>query len=198
MMSLRSRSHLVGSGRVVAAALLFMGVASLMAASMRSASVAPDRAVSTLPPDRDGYFATLPAGAWKRLPGDAACARRVRLSTWEPRPSNAAANQTRPKAEEVRGSFFWRPRGNGRSYDRLFNTWLLPRVSGQHTGTTDENIQWAACKWGISDNVLRAMAAAESTWYQVCVMRTGPACRSVAVATWWMRPPSSPVRSAVS
>ena len=66
-----------------------------------------------------------------------------------------------------------RPRGAHGSYDRLFNSWLLPRVDGQHTGTTDENIQWAACKWGISDNLLRAMAAAESTWFQYLVAPNG-------------------------
>ena len=87
-------------------------------------------------------------------------------STWEPRPSNDEANRTRPDSGEVGWSFALRPRGNGRTYDPQFNTWLLPRITGDHAGTTDENIQWAACKWGISDNVLRAMAAAESTWFQ--------------------------------
>src|SRR6266568_4151530 len=47
-----------------------------------------------------------------------------------------------------------------------WDTWLLPRVDGQFTGTTDEIFQWAACKWGLSDDVLRAIAVRESTWYQ--------------------------------
>ncbi len=163
----RWRSRSPRRGRVLVAVLLVAGVASLLAVSLRDPPVsAADRPVSRLAPAGDGYFATMPAGAWKRLPADATCARRVHRSTWEPRPSNTAANHTRPKAADVRGSFFWRPRGDGRTYAPQFNTWLLPRVNGQHTGTTDENIQWAACKWGISDNVLRAMAAAESTWFQ--------------------------------
>ena len=33
-----------------------------------------------------------------------------------------------------------------------------PRITGNFTGTTDEIIQWAACKWGWSDNVVRAQA----------------------------------------
>ena len=37
---------------------------------------------------------------------------------------------------------------------------------GQFTGTTDEIFQWAACKWGLPDDVLRAIAVRESTWYQ--------------------------------
>ncbi len=117
-------------------------------------------------PDRDGYFRTELAGSWESLPSGEECARRVHRSAWEPRPSNDRANHTRPDPAAVHASMTSRPRGNGISYADRFNTWLLPRVDGQHTGTTDENIQWAACKWGISDNVLRAMAAAESTWYQ--------------------------------
>jgi hypothetical protein len=151
---------------VIVPLLLVGGVASLFAVWMREHPVEAERSASGPAPDWDGYFATLPAGSWERLPSDAACAQRVRLSTWEPRPSNTKANHTRPKAAEVHRSFLLRPRGDGRTYAKTFNTWLLPRVDGQHTGTTDENIQWAACKWGISDNVLRAMAAAESTWFQ--------------------------------
>ncbi len=166
MTSLLSLARLTVTGRILVALLLVTGLASLLAVSMRHVPLARDLPVSTLPPDADGYFDTLPAGAWKRLPTNATCANRVHHSMWEPRPSNAVANHTRPEVLEVRGSFFWRHRGDGRTYDPLFNTWLLPRVDGQHTGTTDENIQWAACKWGISDNVLRAMAAAESTWFQ--------------------------------
>lgn len=147
-------------------ALLLGGAASLTAVGARDGSARPAEAVSSQPPDASGYFDTLPAGAWKSLPSDETCASRVHRSTWEPRPSNAEANHTPLPVAEVRGWSFWRPRGNGRSYAAQFNSWLLPRVNGQHTGTTDENIQWAACKWGISDNVLRAMAAAESTWYQ--------------------------------
>ena len=40
-------------------------------------------------------------------------------------------------------------------------------------GTTDENIQWAACKWGLSDNLLRAIAIRESNWYQYEIYSDG-------------------------
>jgi len=43
---------------------------------------------------------------------------------------------------------------------------LFGRVTGNFTGTTDEIIQWAAAKWGLPDDVIRAQAVAESTWYQ--------------------------------
>ncbi len=40
-------------------------------------------------------------------------------------------------------------------------------TNGNHQiGTTDEIIQWAACKWGLPDNFLRAEAYTESTWFQ--------------------------------
>ncbi|MFD7158619.1 hypothetical protein ACFV9C_28745 [Kribbella sp. NPDC059898] len=117
-------------------------------------------------PPESGYFETLPAGSWQSLPDDATCAGRVRPSTWEPRPENTAANRRMPDREAVRLSLSSRPRASQQTYDQRWDTWLLARVSGRHTGTTDENIQWAACKWGLSDNLLRAVAITESSWYQ--------------------------------
>jgi autotransporter family porin len=40
------------------------------------------------------------------------------------------------------------------------------RVTGNFTGTTDQIIQWAACKWGFNTRALRAQAAIESYWTQ--------------------------------
>lgn len=40
------------------------------------------------------------------------------------------------------------------------------RVDGNFTGTTDEILQWAACKWGINEDIVRAQAIRESFWYQ--------------------------------
>jgi len=39
-------------------------------------------------------------------------------------------------------------------------------VTGDFVGTTDEIIQWAACKWGIDEDVARAQVAKESYWLQ--------------------------------
>jgi autotransporter family porin len=52
------------------------------------------------------------------------------------------------------------------SFDGEWNRRYRPRVTGAFVGTTDEIIQWAACKWGLSDEVLRAQAVAESFWKQ--------------------------------
>jgi hypothetical protein len=126
------------------------------------------------PPPANGYFRTFPIGSWSKLPGDARCARYVHRSTWEPRPSNAIPNRTMPAVAAVRRSLAARPvRAQPGSYDRRWDTWLLARVTGHHTGTTDENIQWAACKWGLSDNLVRAVADAESTWFQRERFRSG-------------------------
>ena len=40
------------------------------------------------------------------------------------------------------------------------------RVDGNFTGTTDEVIQWAACKWGLDEDMQRARAVQESWWKQ--------------------------------
>ena len=94
---------------------------------------------TTTRPPAGGRFATLPVGA--ALPSDADCAARVR-PTSEIRSYNAPYNQTRGSAPNS---------GN-------------PRVTGNFTGTTDEILQWAACKWGIDEDIVRAQIAKESWW----------------------------------
>lgn len=119
------------------------------------------------PPPADGYWQTLPTGSWSQLPSDSECAGRVYRSEWEPRPGNRQPNQTMPAVEAVHTSFKARPRATpAEAYDARWDSLLLSRVTGHHTGTTDENIQWAACKWGLADNLVRAVAVTESTWYQ--------------------------------
>ena len=86
---------------------------------------------------------TLPPG--ESLPSDEVCAGRVAPSGPEIRPDNALFNATRGHQKQIPGTF-------------------LSRVSGNFSGTTDEIIQWAACKWGIDTDVVRAQAAQESSW----------------------------------
>jgi hypothetical protein len=119
------------------------------------------------PPRPDGYFHLRAPGAWSSLPSGSTCAGRVNRSTWEPRPENRLEDHTVPGARAVARSFSRRPRRTGRgTYAKRWDRWLLPRVNGGFTGTTDEIFQWAACKWGLSDNLLRGIAVRESTWYQ--------------------------------
>jgi hypothetical protein len=88
---------------------------------------------------------------------DATCAAAV-TPTAEKRPSNATPNSTVPSDPS---SIQWNPG---------YHTWPAfvtdrDKVTGDFEGTTDEIIQWAACKWGIDVNVARADAWLESGWY---------------------------------
>jgi hypothetical protein len=79
----------------------------------------------------------------------------------EQRSDNTAANRTVPSP----GSFRLARLNTQNGYDD--RTQLLEgRVTGDFTGTTDEVIQWASCKWGINENIVRAIAVAESGWHQ--------------------------------
>lgn len=86
-----------------------------------------------------------------RSDGDAAAL--VVRAPFEPRPENGAFNRRRPTAAEL-AAF---GRANRTVHDR-------ERVTGAFTGTTDEVIQWAAAKWRLPVDVLRAAASQESTW----------------------------------
>jgi autotransporter family porin len=84
------------------------------------------------------------------LPSDDQCAMQVIPSGNEVRQSNTTFNQTRGRQKELPGPF-------------------LSRVTGNFAGTTDEIIQWAACKWGIDTDVVRAQAVQESSWFMSLV-----------------------------
>ena len=85
------------------------------------------------------YFSTRPVGA--SLPSGEWCAARIKPRA-EVRSMNSGHNATR---------------GTGPNDE-------YPRVDGNFVGTTDEIIQWAACKWGIDEDVVRAQALVESWW----------------------------------
>src|SRR4051812_43371015 len=107
-------------------------------------------------PAAGGYFSILPPGS--ALPSGAACAARVHGSTWEPHPENNTANHTAPTNPGALANFS--------QWSSAWNASYKPRIDGNFQGTTDEIIQWAACKWGWSDEVIRAEAVVESTWRQ--------------------------------
>jgi hypothetical protein len=46
------------------------------------------------------------------------------------------------------------------------NEQIAPRINGDFTGTTKEILRWAACKWGINQDIVFAQAAKESWWRQ--------------------------------
>lgn len=101
-------------------------------------------------------FVTLPPGS--ALPSGADCAARVRSagSTWEPRTDNNTANHTVPAPQP----------GSNFTTIAPWNAAFAARIDGNFTGTTDEIIRWAACKWGLDEDTTRARAVTESYWHQ--------------------------------
>lgn len=86
---------------------------------------------------------------------DAAAAGCVRRAV-ERRPGNYVANHYRPSATEI--ATFRAQAGTSNP--------LMRHVTGGFTGTTDEIIQWAAHKWGIPEDWLRAQFVQETWWNQ--------------------------------
>ena len=87
--------------------------------------------------------------------GDREAAARVDRTEAEKRPENAAANRRRPRPAELkrfRDANDFVPRG------------YAARVTGDFAGSTDDVIEWAAWKWGIDEDLLRAQALHESVW----------------------------------
>lgn len=91
--------------------------------------------------------------------GDAEAASRVTRHGYEPRPQNYTANHRVPTASEL-ATFRSR---------YTYTDYRIKYVTGNFRGTTDEIIQWAAHKWGIAEDVMRAVAVKESYWRQSTV-----------------------------
>jgi hypothetical protein len=106
------------------------------------------------------YFYTLPPGA--KLPTDAQCAALVNAA---PESESKSANTpfNLRTGTHVGGSFF--PTAPG-SDNPLAQQTLAPRIDGDFTGTTIDILRWAACKWGIDQDIVFAQAAVESWWQQ--------------------------------
>ncbi len=98
------------------------------------------------------YFETIAPGA--PLPTGEQCQGLVRPAE-EVVPENTPYNQTTGKTVA------------GKTYlsSNIDAADLEARIDGQFTGTTDEIIQWGACKWGFDENLVRAQAYVESTWF---------------------------------
>lgn len=102
------------------------------------------------------HFATVLPG--KALPTDVQCAAWVQADARaEVRPDNARYNLTRGKHLPL--PFFF-------GSDARANTQIAARVSGQFVGTTEEILRWGACKWGLDEDVVKALAVQYSGWQQ--------------------------------
>src|SRR5215470_19466080 len=132
-----------------------MGViacAGLLMALAAPASAMTSRAAAGAP----AYFHTIPPGT--KLPTGGQCAKWVRA---RPMKENKGVNRSynRTTGQRVSKTFFSGDKSQA-------NQWIAPRINGNFTGTTAEILRWAACKWGIDQNMVFAQAAVESWWRQ--------------------------------
>jgi autotransporter family porin len=147
--------------RAAALALLAAGCTLDARVALVSSDAGPDAG-------RDGgqeggtvvsQFHLLPAGS--PLPDEATCAARVHAAP-EVRDGNRTPNHTVPTAPQLAGLAPW---NSENAYDNRA-LGLEARITGSFTGTTDELLQWAACKWGFDEDDLRAEAVQSSRWQQ--------------------------------
>jgi Bacterial Ig domain len=80
--------------------------------------------------------------------------------------ANQTANATHPTATQLTS---FRQQHAGFDGPALYDS----AVTGAGSGTTDELISWAACKYGIDEDTMRAVAVQESDWRQAV---TGDLC----------------------
>jgi hypothetical protein len=142
--------------------LVLIASGSLLAAgSVPAAATAIRPAAATSPTTATPvYFHTLPPGA--RLPSGAECAKLVNAT---PEGESKAANRpyNHRTGRHVGPKFF--PTTPG-SDNPLAQKTIAPRINGDFTGTTVDILRWAACKWGIDQDIVFAQAAVESWWQQ--------------------------------
>ncbi|MGC1676685.1 MAG: Ig-like domain-containing protein [Candidatus Binataceae bacterium] len=103
------------------------------------------------------YFGTLAPNT--ALPTDEQCAAQI-AATPETIPGNSASNNFSLTASDL-GTFYSEPFWFNYKVPSYTN-----RVTGAYAGSTDMILRWAACKWGIDEDVMRAEASLESEWTQ--------------------------------
>ncbi len=125
----------------------FRPAAATQPSASASTSTSPSPAIASASPASlsSSKFGLLAPGA--KLPSGTQCATAVRTKPIpENKSVNAVANQT--KGHTVAGA-----------------SGQLARVDGNFTGTTEQILRWAACKWGIDEDMVKAQAAIESWWH---------------------------------
>ena len=122
-----------------------------------AATPPPATPAAPAPAAAPAHFGTLPPGA--QLPSSAQCATWVQANPVpENKRLNAAANQT--AGHRLPPDFL------PASDDPRANTQVGVRVDGAFKGSTQQILRWAACKWGIDEDMVYAQAAKESWWHQ--------------------------------
>src|SRR6266700_2703308 len=104
----------------------------------------PSKRYSNMPPPPYGYFQLQPVGSYAGSPSDAKAAAEVHRSTCEPRADNTRYNHAIPGHLRLQ-----RETVAAHAYDPQWNKFILDRITGNFSGTTDEIFQWTAAKWGL-------------------------------------------------
>lgn len=155
-----SRSQLIVTGLMVSVVALLLPAEPAAANHRYEEFIRATEPLMATTTTSAGKATTRPVGS---LPlSDAEAASRVRRSSWEPRPGNYTPNRRIPSFTEL-ATF------------RSLNTTpavYRDKVTGNFPGTTDEIIQWAAHKWGIDEDLVRAQAVKES-WWQMSTLGDG-------------------------
>ena len=140
------------------------------------------------PPDGGGapaHFSTVPPHGL--LPSEDQCAAWVSSQpTPETVPANQSANQTTPTQAWLSDLHAIPLQGTPTEAADI------APVTGNFTGSTDMILRWAACKWGVDEDVVRAEAYEESSWRQSLAADDDAVCHSRNVPTtalnYWSEP----------
>jgi hypothetical protein len=129
----------------------------MAAAQVSSISFVSSRAVQASGSDpAPSYFSTIPSGS--PLPSEAQCASWIlSVPSHEITPSNTPYNQTVATSAEL-NALHQQP-----TWNPIEPASDFANVTGDFTGTTTQIIRWAACKWGIDENYMKADAYYQST-----------------------------------
>jgi len=135
------------------------GGSSPASAAASDPAPATGSTTSSAPAAPPSHFVTEASGATFLPRSDSYCASAITPTTAESRPDNDQANGTVVTPQWVNDS------ENG------YPLWVTKRnqVTGNFTGSTTEILRWAACKWGIDEDLIRADAVQESKWHQSAV-----------------------------
>ncbi len=134
---------------------------TLHAVLVRRLLLATAAALVLAPAARADDTGLITAKVGQRPLSDRAAAAKVKRSSFEPRPRNRGATHRVPSAAQLRAF--------RRQSDQPYSKY----VTGRFRGTTDEVLQWAAAKWGLSADLVRAVAAKESWWRMTTVGDNG-------------------------
>jgi hypothetical protein len=146
--------------------------------STQSATPTPDPTQTPAPsatptPIPTGHFSMLTPGS--SLPGGSNCANAVNA---DPEPEFEPWNENDGTGYNSNSivsspSYFYQYAGSQLGYPNAD----FQGIDGKYAGTTDDIMRWAACKWGVDEDWVRAQSEIETGMHQDCAdMHGGSTC----------------------